>query len=131
MKKIEIKIFHKIASSMPGLKTKLLLADMEDEPPEFIKKTFLTALYMSLGLVIVFAGLIYRVNTITLPYLFETNITAITEKLDSLDLALLQQTITDKKGSARTMGSILFVSLVYLIGVFGQILGGRLSDKLE
>ncbi|RMF05344.1 hypothetical protein D6764_04950 [Candidatus Woesearchaeota archaeon] len=43
-------LFNKIAQSIPGLKTKLFQAEMLDEPPEFVKKAFLTALYMSLTL---------------------------------------------------------------------------------
>lgn len=59
MRNIDLKIFHKIASSIPGLKTKLMQARMEDEPHEFVKKTFMTALYMSLGLVISIGAIVH------------------------------------------------------------------------
>ena len=51
------RFFKKIADSMPGLETKLMQAGMKDNPPTFVKKTFLTAIYLTIGLTIV-AGIV-------------------------------------------------------------------------
>lgn len=45
-------IFQRIAKATPGLKLKLKEAGMEDKAEDFIKKTFLSAFYMTTGLVV-------------------------------------------------------------------------------
>lgn len=45
-------IFERIARSFPKLKSSLRKAGMEDKPNVFVKKTVITALYMTFGLVI-------------------------------------------------------------------------------
>jgi len=42
-------IFGRIARNLPDLKVKLKKAGMKDKPEEFVKKTFLTAFYMTTG----------------------------------------------------------------------------------
>ena len=49
-------IFQRIGKSTPGLKLKLKQAGMEDKSEEFIKKTFLSAFYMTTGAVIFISG---------------------------------------------------------------------------
>src|SRR3989338_5796594 len=45
-------LFHLIAKSFPMLKLKLKQAGMEEKPEEFIKKTFISAFYMTTGIVV-------------------------------------------------------------------------------
>jgi archaeal flagellar protein FlaJ len=45
-------IFQRIAKLFPGLKLKLKQAGMDDKPEGFIKKTFVSAFYMTTGLVV-------------------------------------------------------------------------------
>lgn len=45
-------IFERISKSIPNLKVKLKKAGMDDKPEEFIKKTVLTAFYMTAGICI-------------------------------------------------------------------------------
>ncbi len=45
-------VFHLIAKSFPTLKLKLKQAGMEEKPEDFIKKTFISAFYMTTGLVV-------------------------------------------------------------------------------
>ena len=45
-------IFQRIAKTFPGLKMKLKQAGMEDKAEDFIKKTFISAFYMTTGLVV-------------------------------------------------------------------------------
>lgn len=46
-------LFKKIARSIPGIKGKLIQAGVLDEPEEYVKKTFFTAVMMGIGLAIV------------------------------------------------------------------------------
>ena len=45
-------LFHVIAKAFPMLKLKLKQAGMDDKPEDFIKKTFISAFYMTTGLVV-------------------------------------------------------------------------------
>src|SRR3989344_856230 len=45
-------IFQRIAKTFPMLKLKLKQAGMDDKPEDFIKKTFISAFYMTTGLVV-------------------------------------------------------------------------------
>src|SRR3989339_669349 len=45
-------IFQRIAKAFPGLKIKLKQAGMDDKSEDFIKKTFVSAFYMTTGLVV-------------------------------------------------------------------------------
>lgn len=45
-------VFQRIAKSSAGLKLKLKQAGMDDKPEDFIKKTFISAFYMTTGLVV-------------------------------------------------------------------------------
>ncbi len=45
------RVFKKIARGMPGLDTKLMQAGLKDTPANFIKKTIITASYLTVGLV--------------------------------------------------------------------------------
>ena len=45
-------LFHVIAKTFPMLKLKLKQAGMDDKPEDFIKKTFISAFYMTTGLVV-------------------------------------------------------------------------------
>ena len=45
-------IIQRISKSFPGLKVKLKQAGMDDKPENFIKKTFVSAFYMTTGLVV-------------------------------------------------------------------------------
>jgi archaeal flagellar protein FlaJ len=49
-------IYHRIAEFYPGLKTKLLQAELPDQPEEFIRKTVAISGMMSFGLVFLFIG---------------------------------------------------------------------------
>ena len=45
-------LFSRIAKSVPGLKLKIKQAGMDDKPEDFVKKTFMSAFYMTTGLVV-------------------------------------------------------------------------------
>ena len=45
-------IYQRISKAFPNLKLKLKQAGMEDKPEEFVKKTFISAFYMTTGIVV-------------------------------------------------------------------------------
>ncbi|MEM4267484.1 MAG: type II secretion system F family protein [Candidatus Woesearchaeota archaeon] len=49
-------IFHKISDFYPGLKLKLVQAEILDSPEEFVRKTLIISLMLSFGVVVLFLG---------------------------------------------------------------------------
>jgi len=56
--------FQRIAKSFPMLKIKLKQAGIDDKPEDFIKKTFLSAFYMTTGLVVLLFLVLAKLNLI-------------------------------------------------------------------
>ena len=56
--------FQRISKFFPGLKLKLKQASMDDKPEEFIKKTFVTSVYMTVGLIAFFLFLLAKFKTL-------------------------------------------------------------------
>jgi flagellar protein FlaJ len=57
-------IFERIARSLPHLKNKLKKAGREDKPEEFVKKTFLTAFYMTTGTIVFLFLILAKYNVL-------------------------------------------------------------------
>ena len=57
-------IFQRIAKTFPGLKIKLKQAGMEDKSEDFIKKTFVSAFYMTTGLVVALFLVLAKLNVL-------------------------------------------------------------------
>ncbi len=57
-------LFQRIGKSSPGLKMKLKQAGMDDKPEDFIKKTFLSAFYMTTGLIVALFLVLAKFNVL-------------------------------------------------------------------
>lgn len=57
-------IFQRISRTFPALKLKLKQAGMEDKPEDFIKKTFISAFYMTTGLVVALFLVLAKLNVL-------------------------------------------------------------------
>jgi len=57
-------LFQRIAKASPGLKLKIKQAGMMDKPDEFIKKAFVSAFYMTTGLVVFLFLVLAQLNLI-------------------------------------------------------------------
>ena len=57
-------IFNRISRSLPNLKAKLKKAGMGEEPEDFIKKTILTAFYMTTGIIVFLFLILARYNVL-------------------------------------------------------------------
>ncbi|MFH0978938.1 MAG: type II secretion system F family protein [Candidatus Woesearchaeota archaeon] len=55
-------IFRKIANSLPGLESKLRQAGMQDKPEEFVKRTFISAFYMTTGLIFFLGAILAKLK---------------------------------------------------------------------
>ncbi len=82
-------------------------------------------LFLILCAAMLFSGLMYRGYTIILPIFFES-------KLPDLG-ALLSSVLGDARTTpdADTLMATLITSGVYLVGMVGQLLGGRVADRFE
>ena len=57
-------LFQRISKFFPALKAKLKQAGMEDKPDDFIKKTFVSAFYMTTGLVVFLFLVLAKLNVL-------------------------------------------------------------------
>ncbi len=57
-------LFQRISKASPGLKLKLKQAGMEEKSEDFIKKTFISAFYMTTGLVVFLFLLLAKLNVL-------------------------------------------------------------------
>jgi len=57
-------VFQRIAKASPGLKLKLKQAGMDDKPEDFIKKAFLSAFYMTTGLIVSLFLVLAKLNVL-------------------------------------------------------------------
>lgn len=57
-------IFQRFARTFPGLKLKLKQAGIDEKPEDFIKKTFLSAFYMTTGLVVALFLVLAKLNVL-------------------------------------------------------------------
>ena len=55
-------LFYKILESIPGLQTKLLQAGIEDSPENFVKKTFLSAFYLTTGVMLLIVTIFLKLK---------------------------------------------------------------------
>ena len=62
-------VFQRISKASPELKMKLKEAGMEDRPEDFIKKTFLSAFYMTTGLVVTLFLILAKLNSFNVFFL--------------------------------------------------------------
>ena len=69
------------------------------------------------------AGLVYRGQTLLLPTYFERKINFLYNFVLTLDFF--------KGEGTKTLSATILTSFVYMISIFGQIMGGKIADKYE
>jgi MFS family permease len=69
------------------------------------------------------AGFVYRGQTLLLPQHFERNVHFLYNLVSSLDFMKLEGT--------KTLAATILTSFVYMIGVIGQLIGGRVADSVD
>lgn len=79
--------------------------------------------FVILCVVSTLGGLVYRMNTVVLPAYLEF-------RADFLWKFFQTMAITHKEGLT-TVAATLLASMIYLIGILGQIAGGKLADRYD
>jgi MFS family permease len=79
--------------------------------------------FVILCLVSTLGGLVYRMNTVVLPAYLEF-------KADFLWSFFQSMEITRTEGLT-TVAATLLASLIYIVGIFGQVAGGKMADRYD
>jgi MFS family permease len=79
--------------------------------------------FLILCVIVTLAGLVYRGNSVVLPAYLELKASFLWDFLSGIDLHNL--------AGAKTAAATLLASLIYLIGIPGQLVGGRMADKYD
>jgi len=79
--------------------------------------------FLILCVIVTLAGLVYRGNSVVLPAYLELKASFLWDFLSGIDLHNLT--------GAKTAAATLLASLIYTIGIPGQIAGGRMADKYD
>ncbi|MDO9515618.1 MAG: MFS transporter [Syntrophales bacterium] len=77
--------------------------------------------FLILCVAMTLAGLVYRGNSVVLPAYLELKASFLWELIRGIDLPNLT--------GAKTVAATLLTSVIYVVGILGQILGGRLADR--
>ncbi len=79
--------------------------------------------FLILCVVMTLAGLVYRANSVVLPAYLEFKASFLWKLFQSIDSANIAGT--------KTMAATLLASSIYIVGIFGQLAGGKLADKYD
>ncbi len=82
-----------------------------------------TVVFVILCVSMSLAGFVYRGQTLILPSYFEQRIDFLYKLVRSLEFFQLE--------GAKTLSATILASLVYVVSIFGQILGGKIADKYD
>jgi len=79
--------------------------------------------FVILCAIMTLAGLAYRANSIVLPAYLELKASFLWDLFQKIDIKNLS--------GAKTMAATLLASVIYAIGILGQLIGGKLADKYD
>lgn len=79
--------------------------------------------FLVLCVAMTIAGLVYRGNSVILPAYIELKASFLWDLLRKFDLPNLT--------GAKTVAATLLTSVIYLIGIIGQIFGGKVADRYD
>lgn len=102
--------------------------DTDAQKGNSINKTEALTAIIILCIVLIFSGLLYRGFTIILPSFMEIKLQNILAQFQDFFSFLQKSTATPE---TKTLIATSITSCVYLIGMWGQILGGKVADRFE
>lgn len=79
--------------------------------------------FLILCVALIFGGLVYRGNTVMLPAYLELKTTFFQNLIDALPVERMQGTAT--------LAATILASGVYLFGILGQLIGGKVADRYD
>jgi MFS family permease len=98
-------------------------ADLDESPSASRGNNRNMRHFLVLCIAMTIAGLVYRGNSVVLPAYLEIKASFLWEIFRGLDLPNLT--------GAKTVAATLLTSLIYFIGIMGQILGGKAADRYD
>jgi len=79
--------------------------------------------FLILCVIVTLGGLAYRINIVVLPAYFEFQAGFLSKLFSGLPFSNL--------AGMTTMAAGILVSFVYIVGIFGQLMGGRMADRRD
>jgi len=98
-------------------------ADLEENTSNFSNGNNNIRYFLILCVAMTVAGLVYRANSVVLPAYLELKSSFLWDLLREIDLPNLT--------GAKTVAATLLTSLIYVVGILGQILGGKVADRYD
>jgi MFS family permease len=114
-----------LSSVVTGILLSLIRIDESPHPVHKAKPSaggYLT-LFVILCVALVLEGIVYRGNTVLLPAYLELNTTFFASFIGALSFVKTQGTAT--------LAATILTSFVFLFGILGQLLGGKLADRYD
>lgn len=93
-----------------------------------LKEASVLKLFLILCVVVLFAGLMYRTYTLVFPAWIETRLSNLFTDIDTLLIGNGSNTLLPESD---TLIASIITGLAYVIGMFGQLTGGKIADKWE
>lgn len=103
--------------------------EIDQQKTTLSKKTKTAHIFVFIMIGMFFAGLLYRGFTVMLPAFTENKLTALIKMLNTSFFAKISNSILS--GNFNTLIATVVASLIYLIAIFGQIVGGIVADKYD
>jgi len=98
-------------------------ADDNEPTPDRGKANNYGRYFLILCVIMTLSGLVYRGNSVVLPAYLEYRAGFLWD--------FLRQFPLENLAGAKTMAATFLASLIYLVGIVGQIMGGRLADRFD
>lgn len=103
--------------------------DIDVQKGRTVEKGHAVLLFIILCAVMLFAGLMYRGFTVILPTFLESKLTEMLHQLNTLASAFLN--LSDSSPALYTLVATIVTSVVYVLGMAGQVVGGRMADRYD
>ncbi|MCK5673041.1 MAG: MFS transporter, partial [Spirochaetales bacterium] len=93
-----------------------------------IKEVNVFKLFLVLCIVVLFSGLMYRTYTLVFPAWIEIKLGSL---FNSIDIILIRNGSKSLVPDSDTLIASIITGFAYIIGMFGQLTGGKIADKWE
>ena len=98
-------------------------ADMDEDTSNTPNGNNNMRYFLILCIAMAIAGLVYRGNSVILPAYLELKASFLWDLLRGIDLP--------NSTGAKTAAATMLASLIYVVGILGQILGGKIADRYD
>ncbi len=103
--------------------------DSDVQKGKTVERGHAIVLFVILCAAMLFSGLMYRGFTVILPTFLESKLTEILRHLNVLVSSFLNR--GDSSPELYTLVATIVTSIVYVIGMVGQVVGGKMADRYD